>query len=96
VVTNLFTGDQKYYRLSLQPAVYIAPPPSLSIGQSFRGMIQLSWSANDDRPFVLQSNTNLMSANWSNTPASPSLIGLNYVATNSITGKQMYYRLSSH
>ncbi len=95
VVTNLLVGTQKYYRLSQQPAAYIPPPPALAIQFVAPSSVKLTWSALDDRPFVLQSSTNLAGANWATITSPPTQTGSNYILTNSVLGRQTFYRLSS-
>ena len=64
VVTNSLFGAQKYYRLSVLPAPYTPPPPTLNIQLVRSGIVQLLWPIDDDHPFLLQSTTNLNPANW--------------------------------
>jgi hypothetical protein len=95
VVTSSLFGAQKYYRLSRLPSPYIPPAPSLTIQRASAGAIRLLWPAEDERMFLLQSNTNLSSTNWA--PVSPllTILGGNNVVTNAIGGAQTFYRLSN-
>lgn len=94
VVTNSMSSGQKFYRLSSVPAVFTPPPPALKLQLVPSGMIALSWPLDDDHSFLLQSNTNLVSSNWTVVSPLPSIVGLNNVVTNSISGSQLFYRLS--
>ena len=95
VATNLLFGAQKYYRLSRVPATYTPPPPVLAIQRASTNAIRLLWSAEDDRMFTLQSNTNLTTTNWATASPPPALFGWNYAVTNAISGVQKFYRLAS-
>ena len=93
VVTNALFGAQKYYRLSRVPATYTPPPPSLTIQRASTNAVRLLWSAEDDRTFTLQSNTNLTTTNWATAAPAPALLGSDNVVTNTISGTQKFYRL---
>ena len=93
VVTNLMFGAQKYYRLSRLPATYTPPPPSLTIQRAASGFVRLLWSAEDDRTFTLQVNTNLTATNWVSASPPASILGWDNVVTNPISGAQKFYRL---
>jgi hypothetical protein len=54
---------------------------------------RLYWSTNYSL-YHLESNTNLWTTNWAAAGAPPVVTGINYVVTNSMSGSQMYYRLS--
>jgi hypothetical protein len=54
---------------------------------------RLYWSTNYSL-YHLESNTNLWTTNWAADGAPPVVAGINYVVTNSMSGSQMYYRLS--
>jgi hypothetical protein len=95
VMTNSLFALQKYYRLSRLPAPYTPPPPGLTIERVSPGAVRLLWTAEDDRRFGLQSSTNLSSANWVPASPPPVILGWNNVVTNTISGAQEFYRLTS-
>lgn len=65
---------------------------SLAIDRLSTTSVRLRWPTNATG-FILQSNTNLATATWSNVTTTPSLLSTNYVVTNTFTGGQKYYRL---
>ena len=95
VVTNSLFAAQKFYRLSSIPAPFTPPPPVLSIQRATTNTVRLLWPVDDDRPFNLQSNTNLSTTNWTTAAPAPVISGGNLVVTNPISGTQRFYRLAS-
>jgi hypothetical protein len=73
-------------------SVVAGPPPVLKITASSGNAI-ISWPSSTDPGYALQSTTNLVPAIWLGAGAS-SIVGTNYVVTNSISGKTQFYRLS--
>jgi hypothetical protein len=94
VVTNSFSGLQQYYRLGRLPAPYTSPPPALKIERASSGAVRLLWPAEDERMFLLRSNTNLSSRNWAPVSPPPTILGGNNVVTNAISGTQVFYAFS--
>ena len=70
------------------------PPPTLTIAKASPASVRLLWATNNP-PFSLQVCTNLAAANWTAASPLPVVIGGQNVVTNSITGAQGFYRLSS-
>lgn len=66
--------------------------PPLAITSSSRNMI-LTWPTNS-LGFTLQSTTNLVSPLWTTNLPAPVIINGQYTVTNSISGRQRYFRLS--
>ncbi|HEX3720874.1 MAG TPA: LamG domain-containing protein, partial [Verrucomicrobiae bacterium] len=66
---------------------------TLSMERIAPGSARLSWSTNYSL-YHLQSNTNLGSTNWAAAGLTPVVTGATFVVTNSLSGSQMYYRLS--
>ncbi len=93
VVTNSLFGAQRFYRLSSVPAPFTPPPPSLAIQRVASGTVRLIWPADNDRPFALQSNTNLTTTNWTAVSPPPAVLGWINTVTNLISGTQRFYRL---
>lgn len=73
-------------------SVVAGPPPVLSIVASGGNAI-ISWPSSTASGYGLQSTTNLVSPTWLGAGSS-SIVGTNYVVTNSISGKAQFYRLS--
>jgi hypothetical protein len=67
------------------------PRPTLSIAR-LGAQVVLSWSTND-AGFVLQSNTELFSTNWTQVTNAVSVSGGRYVVTNTANAPASYYRL---
>lgn len=81
------TGDGTVFALTLPP------PPSLAITLVGSNVV-LTWPTNAVG-FLLQSTTNLGSPlGWQNVSSSPVIVNLQNTVTNSISGKQIFYRLS--
>lgn len=95
VVTNSAIASQRFYRLSSVPAPFTPPPPSLTLQRLSSTTLRLLWPADADRPFNLVSKTNLTTGLWAAEPSSPAIVGTNNVVTNTISGAQQFYRLSS-
>ena len=93
VVTNSFSSQARFYRLSSVMAPYNPPPPSLILQRPSPGFVRLLWPIDDDRPFHLQSAANL--TNWTPVSAPPFKAGLNNIVTNAINGTHQFYRLSN-
>jgi hypothetical protein len=92
-VTNSFLGGQKFYRLSSIAAPFTSPPPILTIQTVTSNAVRLLWPVDDDRPFALESSTNLNGSSWIVGSSSLFVMGTNNVVTNSAVGPGMYYRL---
>jgi hypothetical protein len=73
-------------------SVVAGPPPVLKIIASGGNAI-ISWPSSTDPGYALQSTTNLVPAVWLGAGSS-SIVGTNYVVTNSIISKTQFYRLS--
>jgi hypothetical protein len=73
-------------------SVSAVPPPVLKIISSGTNAI-ISWPSSTDPGYVLQSTTNLALPNWLGA-GSPSIVGTNFVVTNSISQSAQFYRLT--
>lgn len=82
-------GDGTVFGISLPPP---PAPPQLTIFLTGTNVI-LAWPTNSVG-FTLQSATNLTSTNWSTVSPAPVVVfNAYYAVTNSISGKQLFYRL---
>jgi uncharacterized repeat protein (TIGR03803 family) len=79
-------GDGTVFGISLPPS------PQLAISLAGANVV-LTWTTNSVG-FTLQSTTNLISTNWSAVSPAPVVVNTNNVVTNSISGRQLFYRLS--
>jgi len=70
------------------------PPPSLTIEYVPPASVRLVWPTNNPQ-FSLRSITNLAGSNWTTVTPAPIVIGTNRVVTNTISGTERYYRLTS-
>ena len=70
------------------------PPPTLTIQPVPPSAVRLLWATNDP-PFSLQTASSLPATNWSAALPLPVVIGTNNVVTNSVSGAEEFYRLSS-
>ena len=67
-------------------------PPTLSIQTLPPDKVRLLWPTNQPG-FNLQSHTNLATTNWVAATPPPTVLGMNNVVTNAITGSAKFYRL---
>jgi len=95
VVTNSMFLGKRFYRLSRVPAAYTPPPPVLSIAPVPPGSVRLSWPADDELTFKLQSSTNLSTTNWTPVPSVQGVQGASYVVTDTPTNAAKFYRLAT-
>ena len=74
------------------------PAPTLSLGYTSNNIV-LSWPTGGTgfsySNYVLQSTVTLDPSSWSTVSPVPAIVGGQYVVTNSVSGSQMYYRLSN-
>jgi hypothetical protein len=67
-------------------------PPVLTIGQLGNNAV-ISWSTNHSG-YTLETKADLSSSlNWSNVPGTATIMGNQFVLTNSVTGGSQFYRL---
>lgn len=74
--------------------VIVVPPPSLAAARAGNQVI-VSWPTNNYGAYSLKSATNLVSGGWSPVTNSQTLVGTNWVVTNSGSGPRMFFRLSN-
>jgi len=70
--------------------IFDAPTINMSVSGN---QLKTSWTTNWTG-YVLQATTSLSPANWTNVTTSPSMVGTNYVVTNTMSQKAIYYRLT--
>ncbi len=69
-----------------------APAPTLNIVVSGANAI-ISWPSSTDPGYALQTNADLTTANWASEGVTPVTTGNQYVVTNAIGPKVLFYRL---
>ena len=78
-------------------SVNAIPAPTLTLAYASNGIV-LSWPTGGTgfsySNYVLQSTLTLTPGSWNLVSPAPSIVGGRYTVTNSISGTQMYYRLS--
>ncbi len=85
-----------FIALALFPAVHpaLAQTSNVNLGIAAAGNhVVLSWPASVTN-YILQSATNLSPAAWSNVSPAPVVVNSQNTVTNSISGRQQFYRLS--
>ncbi len=95
LTVTLVPSDPANSSFNLQSSSSAIPVPRLSI-KSMSGKAILSWPTNllSATNYILQSSTaNLPATAWSNVAGSPSIVGTNFVITNTIAGSFKYFRL---
>ena len=78
------TGDGTLFSLTLAPPLWIALTNGPSVVLSWP-----SWATN----YVLQSTTNLASGTWTNMTNSISMVGTNWIWTNTLASQAAFFRL---
>jgi hypothetical protein len=89
---SVLTTNEVAAQFNALSAVASGPPPLLSIAVS-GGNAVISWPSGTASGYALQTATNLASPIWLSAGSS-SIVGTNYVVTNSISEKAQFYRLS--
>jgi autotransporter-associated beta strand protein len=67
--------------------------PRLTIQRISPTAVRLLWPTNQAAGFSLQTQTNLANSPWLAATPAPVVVGTNHVVTNSVSGRQSYYRL---
>jgi hypothetical protein len=91
-VTGAFVGSLTAFSI-ITTGSAATPMPQLTISPSGTTVI-LEWPTNTTG-FTLQSTTNLSPAVWSSNSPAPVVVNTNEVVTNTISGRQQFFRLDN-